>query len=387
VSRGLVIVANTRLPSERAQALQVLQSAAAFARAGRDTCLLYARRRPALELPVGTDLFEWYGVPTGSRPTLEELPCVDWIERFPSALQYLPARVQELSFARGAARRVRDDDAWILSRELEVGDLLRDRSGVFLEIHRVPGGRLRRRWLARAADAAAGVLAISGGVHDDLVKLGVAPDKLRVEHDAFEPARFFGLPERRAARAELGLDLEKPLVVYSGGLLEWKGVELLVEAARSLARIDFLIVGGMHADCARLRKQAGGLTNLRLLGFQPPARVPLFLAAADLGVVPNRSQPAISARYTSPLKVFEAMAVGLPLVVSDLPSLREILSQGEAVFVQADDSQALASGIAELLADESRRRAMGERLLARAPRHGWDARAERILAWMGERAP
>ena len=99
-------------------------------------------------------------------------------------------------------------------------------------------------------------------------------------------------------------------------------------------------------------------------------------------MVPNRAEPAISARYTSPLKVFEAMAVGLPMVVSDLPSLREVLTEEQAAFVPAEDPAALASALESLLADEERRVAMRGALLGAAPLHTWDARATRLLDWM-----
>ena len=161
---------------------------------------------------------------------------------------------------------------------------------------------------------------------------------------------------------------------------------MLVEAAKALPEIYCVIAGGMEADVQRLRQKAGGLANVRIDGFQPPDRVATYLAAGDLGVVPNRAKPEISAKYTSPLKVYEAMAAGLPLVVSDVPSLREILAPDEeAVFVKPDDGNALAQGIQALMADASRREAMSKRLLARAPLHTWDARAERIVRWMDGR--
>ena len=257
---------------------------------------------------------------------------------------------------------------------------------VFLELHRVPGGGLRRRWLREAAEGVRGVVAISGGVREDLVALGVDGGKITVEHDAFEPGRFADRPSRAAARAELGLDPERPLVVYTGGLLEWKGVDLLVEVARRLPAAAFLVAGGLDADVAALRHQAEGLANFRVDGFQAPERVALYLAAADVGVVPNRSQPPISARYTSPLKVFEAMAVGLPLVVSDLFSLRDVLEEDEAVFVRPDDAADLARGLAELLGDADRRNHLAGALRARAAEHTWDARAERLLTWMEPRS-
>lgn len=388
--KSLVIVANARMPSPRAQSLQVAQSAGAFARAGIPTTLLHPLRTSATALPAGLDLWDYYGLPRGARPVAEALRCIDWIDRVPRALQYVPARLQESSFSKSAALRVLGGypEATVLSREAECALLLvrRKRAGVFLELHRVPGGRLRRRWTLAACKGAAGVIAISAGVRDDLVALGVEAQKITVEHDGFEPARFAGLPGRAEARERLKLPLDAPLVVYTGGLLEWKGVDVLVEAARALPDVYFVIAGGMPADVARLRTHAGGLANLRIDGFQAPELVPLYLAAGDIGVVPNRSKPAISARYTSPLKVFEAMAVGLPLVVSDLPSAREILHHGEdAWLVNSDDPAALAEGIRALVADPALREQLGKALGARAAGHSWDARAARILAWIDAR--
>ena len=389
----LVLAANARLPSERAQTLQVVQMAAAFARAGVPTTLLHARRWRTPRHPDRSDLgdhdalLDHYGVPPGARPGIEAAPCLDGVDLVPRFLQVLPARLQELSFACTAALRLgrQHAGARVLTREIEIAAALAGRPGVFLEVHRVPGGWIRRRWLRRAARSAAGIVAISGGVRVDLLEAGVEGAGVIVEHDGFEAARFEGLPTRAEARAILDLPPDAPLVVYAGGLLAWKGVDVLVQAATQLPDVHFVIAGGMAADVARLRERTRGRAKLRVEGFQPPARVPLYLAAADLGVVPNRSRPAISARHTSPLKVFEAMAVGLPLVASDLPSLREVLGDEEAWFVPPDEPGLLADGIRRALADGAGRAERGERLRARAAEHTWDARAARLLAWMEER--
>ncbi len=384
----LVLIANARMPAPRAQSLQVAWTAAAFQRAGVRTSLWYARRASTLRLPDGQDLWSYYAVPAPARPRAEALACVDWIDRFPRSIQYLPARLQELSFSRTAAARARalPGHVVVLSRELEAARWMGSRRGVFLEVHRVPGGRARRRWLSYAAERAAGLVAISSGVRADLERLGVPAEKIRVEHDAFEPELFARLPARSAARAQLGLPADARVVAYTGGLLAWKGVDLLVDAARELPELSFVVAGGMEADVASLRERARGLSNVRIDGFQPPDRVPLYLSAADIGVVPNRSRPEISARYTSPLKVFEAMAAGLPLVASDVPSLRELLAPEEAAFFEADSAADLARALRELARDEPRRAAMRERMRARAPEHTWDARAARLLAWMESRS-
>jgi glycosyltransferase involved in cell wall biosynthesis len=81
------------------------------------------------------------------------------------------------------------------------------------------------------------------------------------------------------------------------------------------------------------------------------------------------------------------MAAGVPIVASDLPSLRDILTPGEeASFVAPDDPEALARGIADLLANPHARMQMGKRLRIRAPRHSWQRRAQRLVAWMSARA-
>lgn len=388
--RGFVLVANTRLPSQRAQALQVVQSAAGFARQGPKTTLLVADRRGTPDLRNAVDVLAYYGVATPPHPHIERARCIDWIERVPRALQFLPSRMQEWSFARHAAARVRERHArdLILARDIEVGAALA-RAGhpcYLLEIHRVPGGRWRRRWLHEAATASRGVVAISNGVREDLLALGIPDADIRVEHDAFEPMRFAAMPGRERARAELGLDPKRRLVVYTGGLLAWKGVDILAEAARELPDVGFVVAGGMSEDVEALRARARGLANLRVDGFQAPERVVLYLAAGDVGVVPNRSAPAISARYTSPLKVFEAFAAGLPLVASDLPSLRELLTDGvDALLVTPDDPAALARGLRRLLDDDELRASFARRGRERASGATWELRAKRILEWAAAR--
>jgi glycosyltransferase involved in cell wall biosynthesis len=382
--RRLHLVANARMPSQRAQSLQVAQAAASFARAGVETKLWYARRRDTGLPSNAAELWDHYAVPQGIRPDAEAVGCIDTIDMVPRSMQFMPARLQELTFARGAVRRIRKlpESDWVVTREVEVAALLAHRPHVALELHRVPGGRLRQRCLKQVIDGAGRLLAISGGVRDDLIEQGAPKGRIHVAHDGFEPARFAGLPSRDEACATLGLDPGLPVVVYTGGLMTWKGVDVLVDAARGMQHVQFVIAGGMDADVAALRAFAQGVEHVRVDGFQAPQRIATYLAAADIGVVPNRVTPSISSRYTSPLKVFEAMAVGLPLVVSDLFSLRDILTEDQAQFVRPEDPAALAEGLAVVLGDLSRRQAMSAALRCVAPENTWDARAARILEFL-----
>ncbi|MFQ5627042.1 MAG: glycosyltransferase, partial [Methyloligellaceae bacterium] len=120
-----------------------------------------------------------------------------------------------------------------------------------------------------------------------------------------------------------------------------------------------------------------------LVGYVEPSRVPTYLAAADVLVLPNSGVTDISRYYTSPLKLFEYMATGRPIVASDLPAMQEVLVEGEtALLVPSDDPAALAAAICRLRS----RPALAQRLAQQAKRavgaYAWDQRATRLLNFL-----
>jgi glycosyltransferase involved in cell wall biosynthesis len=110
----------------------------------------------------------------------------------------------------------------------------------------------------------------------------------------------------------------------------------------------------------------------------PPADVAGQLARASILVLPNTAS-VVSARYTSPLKLFEYLWLGRPIVASDLPALREVLTDGQsAVLVPAGDAGALARALERLAADRPLREALGAAARRLAPEFSWDRRAARL---------
>ncbi len=386
----VVIVANARMPSPRAQSVQLAQAARGFRDAGADVTLMHAKRRDTAVLADSDAVFREL-LSAGSREGVAKLlaiPCSDWIDRVPRRLQFVPARAQEWTFGRSAARRVLGefDGALVLVRDVEVAYALRARGGVAWEVHRVPGGRVRRRMAERAFAAGVLPIAISRGVAEDLERGFELPAPVAVEHDAVDGALLGALMSRAQARAELGIAADAPVVLYAGGLMRWKGVDVLVEAARDprLRDVQILIAGGMDQDVEDLRQRAAGMPNVRIDGYQPAPKIPAYLSAADVAVVPNRRSPRISSHYTSPLKVFESLAAGLPLVVSDLPSLRDVLDESCASFVEPENAEALADSVMGLLGDPPLRRERADAGTRRVQEHTWKARSARILGRLRE---
>src|SRR5262249_1809666 len=149
-----------------------------------------------------------------------------------------------------------------------------------------------------------------------------------------------------------------PRVLYAGQLYPWKGVDVLVEAVAQVPPVRLVILGGLEGerDLARVRAlvAARGIgERTEMPGTVSQAQVAQELARAAVVAVPFL-RSAMTERHTSPLKAFEAMAAGRPIVASDLPSSRELLRDGEtALLVPPGDAAALGEAVARLLREEA----------------------------------
>jgi len=188
-------------------------------------------------------------------------------------------------------------------------------------------------------------------------------------------------------RPEVPKDID---VLYCGSLKPWKGVDTLVAAMQTLYPFKLTIVGPMvKQDVDRLRQAAlavGAVERLAILPAVRPADVWDLYARAKVGAIPLPGVEYVEARdFTSPLKLFEMMAAGLPIVCSRLKSLQEYVKDGrEALMVPADDPRALAEGLRKMLSDEALRSGLAAAARARASEHTWDERGRKILTFAEE---
>ncbi len=389
------MVANARIPSERAHPLQLMHMAAAFAANGAAVTLAYARRANTAAMRGVADPFAYTGV--SKTFALAGLPCVDAIKRVtidwpllnrgPLRLAAHALQLGTFTLASlGTVPRWRPDVVY--SRDLlpltALRLLSRRRARYCFEVHTAPRSRLSaalHRWAARRMDA---VIAITEGLRRWYLEAGFDPAHILVAPDAVDLAAFEGA-DRQAARAALGVAADARAVCYVGHLYAWKGVDTLVRAARRCdPAVQWFIVGGVPPDLTRIRAAAADLPNVHVPGHLPPARARRYLTAADAAVIPFSARHAIAREYTSPLKMFEYMAAARPIVASDLPSLREVLQDGRnALLVAPDDPQALAEGVMRVLADP----ALAQRLAAAARQDAdtrtWTRRAATILEFIG----
>ncbi|HET6373857.1 MAG TPA: glycosyltransferase family 4 protein, partial [Candidatus Polarisedimenticolia bacterium] len=176
-------------------------------------------------------------------------------------------------------------------------------------------------------------------------------------------------------------------VLYCGSLKPWKGVDTLIAALRQLPGRTLTLVGpATPSDAERVRdlaREAGALDRIAILPPVKPVEVWALYARARVGVIPLPGRDYVEAReFTSPLKLFEMMAAGLPVVASRLPSLAEYVTDGrEAVLVPPDDPAALASGISRVANDPGLAARLSGAARTRASAFTWDARGRDLLAF------
>ena len=236
--------------------------------------------------------------------------------------------------------------------------------------------REERVW--RGAD---GYVTITSGLADEL-------------QERFGARPALAVVARRRARAPRsgvvvpGGRRRTPVVGYAGHLYPWKGVDVLLDALAELPGVTGLDrrrpPGGARPGAAAGAGAASWASDSRVdlhRAWCAPREVAARLATADVLVLPNPAT-AISARYTSPLKLFEYLAMGRPIVASDLPAFREVLTDGEnAVLVEPGQRAALAARHPRACSTTRRWRRDGARQARETARdYSWDRRAERLDA-------
>lgn len=215
-------------------------------------------------------------------------------------------------------------------------------------------------WLERVTyRRAAAVTVLSDGLRDNITaKTGA--DRQRLVHvipNFVDTETIRPLPRMTRYRDELGIG-DEPVVLYAGNVGFSQSLDLVVEAARRMPDVTFLVNGDGSAR-VELERQAAGASNVRFGGYQPAARLAEVLATGDVHVVPLRSGLG---DVSVPSKTYSSLAAGRPVVASidldsEVPKL--LAAAGAGVAVAPGDTAQLVAALRSLVADPARATAMG----------------------------
>ena len=227
--------------------------------------------------------------------------------------------------------------------------------------------------LARQVAAATATIAVSDPVRD-WVRERTGSDRVHTVPNGVSITRIVPRPE------EIG----DPVVTFVGTLKPWHGVADLLAAAALAKRPWKLRIIGDGPERAALEEQAAGLgIEVDFRGAVAPADMPGQLAGSAIGVAPYPDLGGEQQQYFSPLKVYEYLAAGLPVVASAVGQLPQILGE-LGTLVPPSDPAALAAAIDTLAADPVLRGELGWRGRVQAEeKHSWAGAVDHILDLAG----
>jgi len=376
---------NVRLPSERAHGHQIAQVSAALDALGHEmTVYAPLRRNPVKEI-----FNDYYNV--SDSVLLRYIRVFDPINRW-----WIPGPFS-LWLLNYLIRPELKRDIEVMNPELLytrapalLGTLLSTGVPVILELHSLP--RINRILFADRCNRCAMVVCLTNAMHETLLSWGIDETKLMTEGDGVDLHRFEVQHDPQAMKDLLELPKDRLIVGYAGRLKTLgmeKGVKYLLESLAQLKpskRFFGFIIGGPDGDTEEYRRMAVklGLTadDVRFTGEVPASHIPGMLAACDMFTMPFPDLPHYR-HHMSPLKMFEYMAAKRPIITSDLPTIRDVLSEKHAYFCTPGDTASLTKAITHVADNPAEAKAKVEEVSRLVTHYSWEKRMERILIAAG----
>lgn len=253
------------------------------------------------------------------------------------------------------------------------------------------GGRVRaiRHWLARfALSRCDRVVVLTEGLRDLLVRRYRVPIQRIAVLPSGTDTELFAPRDPAACRRQLGLPEDLPYVGFVGSFYRYQGLQCLMDAMVKVRQVwpsaQLLLVGDGEA-ALELKEQAhrlgldGSITWSGRVSYE---QVPLYIGAMTVCVAPFRGDRG----ETSPVKVFDYLACGRPVIASAIPCVEKMFVPGTGVqLVSPDHPARLADAVIALLNEPARRVVMGEQGRRFVECHfSWDQIIDRMRAWLLE---
>ncbi len=368
----ILYVAEVQLPGRKASSIHVMRMCKAMAEQGYDVKLLAFR---SSQYRNEAQLFEFYGVDSAF-----EIKTI-WVPgqgRLASLILALVAILQVLMFRPTIAYTRAVVSAFALSLSAP---------GFVYEAHTFLYGT-RRKWMLKLFNrfikkrSFAGMVVISQALKNLYSQEGIAEKDMLVAHDGADEKP---LEEKGSLKGEFSFNAG-----YFGSLFKGRGLEVLLKMAEGRPNIGFHIFGASPKD---LNGQHKPLPNLFFYGFVSPAWVHIYRNACDVLLAPYQPEVFVSSKaafstssYMSPLKIFEYMSARKSMIVSDIPVLREVLSNDTALLVPAEVPEAWIEALDRLQNDAGLRGQLQQQAYDEFLRnYTWHQRAAHIINWVTTR--
>jgi len=185
-------------------------------------------------------------------------------------------------------------------------------------------------------------------------------------------------------RDELGLEVDKKIITYTGALFENKGIEEILYCASKYEDYIFLLIGGVQEQIKKYQSFIQSqfhrkLPNVIFKGYVKHDKIGRYLKASDLLLAPY-PQKGYTVYHLSSIKLIEYMASKVPVIASDLPSIRDVFSENEVTFVQPDNKDDLCEKIKLVFDDYEQAKSKAAAAYKKIEDFSWTKRTEKIVA-------
>ncbi len=372
----LFLIFHGRFPSDKAASLFAAKSAEAFASSNLEVTLLVPKRKGL----VDEDPFVYYSIKRNFK--IEYIRTIDVYKNLvPKSLAFWLSYISFSFYTRLYLSKNTKKEDIIYSNEILPLTLVSTiRKNCFYEMHDFPESKfgifgkflLKMKW----------ILIHNRWKLEEAKRLfpNLEQNKLLYEPNAVDLKDFDIKISKEEARNQLGLPLNKKIVIYTGHLYGWKGVFTLAESAKLLpSDYEVIFVGGTDKDVQKFREIYGNIETIKIVGHVKHSLIPIWQKAGDILILPNTAKEKISAFYTSPMKLFEYMASRRLIIATNIPSIREILNDTNSILVEADDPEKMKQAILKAFNLEFQHHQLAEKAFVDVSLHTWHMRADRII--------
>lgn len=205
-------------------------------------------------------------------------------------------------------------------------------------------------------------------------------EKMDYYHDGIEKSLFQNNLSKYQARRELGIiEKSQKIVTYAGSLYKDRGIENIIYLARDFPDVLFMVIGGPNSEINELVNLANEMKvyNIQFKGVVPHKDVPKYLYMADI-LLAFWSDKVKTINYCSPLKVFEYMASERLIIAHAYPTIKEVLTDDDAILIEPNSYRSMKLGMEEALKNEMPERPLNAKIKV-MEKYTWDKRAEYII--------
>jgi glycosyltransferase involved in cell wall biosynthesis len=365
------------LPDLRARFIQIVNTCYALAEIGIETLLIAGIKKGYSE----EEMFKFYGIPR--HPNLKFI-------RFPLLRMKQPKHIRfswhgvfhiSLLLHLLFIKPCKKEHTILFLRHIKLADFIMKfrlvlKIPIIFEVHEIfhlsTTGRKRKKIRDieyRVYNKVDAIVSISESIKNYLFHMGISNRPIYTIPDGVRKEWF---------------DINKPTsssyICYTGSLYLWKGVDTLISAMKYLPNENLLIAGAGSRleELKNLARIEGTSDRVKFAGAVPHTSIPKYLSQAKIAVLPNL--PHGPSMFSSPLKLFEYMACGIPIVASDIPIFHEILTEGEnAIFFKPSNPESLATCLKKLIDNPELAARIASNAKEKAKNHTYEKRAKNIL--------